>query len=84
MTPAEARSILGEPLRHEAGNGRVTWKYESLYRLRACRLYFLFIPLGPAAKERRTVTLVFRDDQLLTATLVTRGGFGRQGTQRLF
>jgi hypothetical protein len=57
------------------------FRYESLYQVRACQLRLLFIPLGPSAKERRTATLLFRDDRLLSVTLETKGGFGEQGVR---
>ncbi|HVT19348.1 MAG TPA: hypothetical protein VHQ90_24605 [Thermoanaerobaculia bacterium] len=82
ITSDAVRSILGERLGRSAGRESETWRYESLYQLRACQLHLLFIPIGPSAKERRTATLLFRDHRLLSVTLVTKGGFGEQGVQR--
>jgi len=82
MNPAEVSSILGEPLRRGAAAEGEVWLYESLYQLRACQLYLLFIPIGPSAKERRTATLTFADHRLSSVTLVTREGTGRRSTRR--
>jgi outer membrane protein assembly factor BamE (lipoprotein component of BamABCDE complex) len=81
MPSAEVRTIIGEPLSRRAGREAETWRYESLYQLRACQLRLLFIPIAPSAKERRTATLFFRDDRLLSVTLETKGGFGEQGVR---
>lgn len=69
MTSAEIERELGPPFQRKTLREGEEWRYVEVRTLRACRMFVLFIPLGPKPKRTTEIRLEVGRDGLREAWL---------------